>query len=185
MPSPSRRLLALSVCLVLAACRGEVEHAGTVNPTPVPGPVLAARRAADARVAPPAAPATQILFGDLHVHTTFSMDAFMRTLPFMQGEGAHPPADACDFARYCSALDFWAITDHSEGITPRQWAETKESIRQCNAVAGDPANPDLVAFTGWEWTQVGTTPANHWGHKNVIFKDTAEDRLPRRPISAR
>src|SRR5262249_49184583 len=125
------------------------------------------------------------LFGDLHVHTTFSVDAFMRTLPFMQGEGAHPPADACDFARFCSDLDFWAITDHAEGITPEHWKETKEAIRQCNAVAGDPANPDLVSVLGGEWTQVGGTPQDHYGHKNVILLDTAEDKVPVRPISAR
>src|SRR5206468_3030550 len=83
-----------------------------------------------------------------------------------------PPADACDFARFCSALDFWSINDHAEGVSPRHWQETKESIRQCNAVAGDPRYPDLVSFLGWEWTQVGVTPADHYGHKNVVFHDT-------------
>src|SRR4029453_4966828 len=123
-------------------------------------------------------------FGDLHVHTTFSADAFVRSLPMLQGEGAHPPADACDFARFCSALDFWSINDHAEAISPQHWRETKESIRQCNALAGDAKNPDFVAFLGWEWTQVGIPPETHYGHKNVIFRDTADDRVPTRPISA-
>jgi hypothetical protein len=131
------------------------------------------------------APAKQILFGDLHVHTTFSVDAFNRTLPLLQGEGAHPPADACDFARFCSDLDFWSINDHAEGLTPRHWEETKESIRQCNALAGDPGDPDAVAFLGWEWSQMGLTPEDHYGHKNVIFRELEDDRVPIRPISAR
>lgn len=157
---------------------GKLESAGTVNPHRPPPESLASRRAADARVG------SQILFGDLHVHTTFSADAFMRSLPLLGGEGAHPPADACDFARFCSQLDFFAITDHAEGLTPRQWAETKASIRQCNAVAGDAESPDVVAFAGWEWSQVGVTPEQHYGHKNVIFRDTAEEQLPARPIGA-
>ena len=112
------------------------------------------------------------------------MDAFLKSLPLLQGEGAHPPADACDFARYCSALDFFSINDHAEGLTPAQWGETVESIRQCNAVAGDPASPDMVAFLGWEWTQMGTTPADHYGHKNVIVRGLDDDEIPARPIAA-
>lgn len=126
----------------------------------------------------------QILFGDLHVHTTFSTDAFLWSLPIFGGEGSHPLADACDFARYCSAVDFWSINDHSEASTPARWAETKDSIRQCNARAGDPANPDVVAFMGFEWTQVGRTPSEHYGHKNVIFKGLADNEISPRALAA-
>jgi hypothetical protein len=185
--------LSVVACLsiVFVGCRGQHQGPGEVTRKPVPASVIAQRAEREteaARKLPPETapqqPSKQILFGDLHVHTTFSADAFMRSLPMLQGEGAHPPADACDFARFCSGLDFWSINDHAEAVTPRHWQETKDSIRQCNAVAGDPHNPDVVAFLGWEWTQVGTTPADHYGHKNVIFRDTGEDQVPKRPISA-
>jgi hypothetical protein len=125
----------------------------------------------------------QILFGDLHAHTTFSTDAFASSLPILGGAGASPPADACDFARYCSALDFWSINDHASNLTPQHWRETRQSIRECNERSGDPARPDLVSFLGWEWTQVGQTRETHFGHKNVILRDTAEDQVPKRPIA--
>lgn len=136
------------------------------------------------RAEPQALPDKQILFGDLHVHTTYSSDAYNAALPMYQGEGSHPPGDACDFARYCSGLDFWSINDHAEGLTPRQWSQTKDMVRQCNAVAGDPAHPDMVTFLGWEWTQTGSTADSHYGHKNVVLRDTGENEVPVRPISA-
>lgn len=187
----SRVHLVTAAMLVFVACKGNHEGPGTPAQTRVPTPVVNARAtSATATVAKlvPAGeastrPTKQILFGDLHVHTTFSADAFVRTLPMLQGEGAHPPADACDYARFCSDLDFWSINDHAEAISPQHWLETKEAIRQCNAVA-DPANPDVVAFLGWEWTQVGVTAKEHYGHKNVILKETDEDKVPQRPISA-
>jgi len=158
---------------------------GKVHPKPVPSSVLAARALADHTAAQALGTEDdQILFGDLHVHTTYSGDAFLRSLPLLQGEGAHPPADACDYARFCSGMDFFALTDHAESMTPKRWAEERETIRQCNAVAGDPKNPDLVAFSGFEWTQVGLTPENHYGHKNVLFRETDDAHLPARVISA-
>ena len=126
----------------------------------------------------------QILFGDLHVHTTFSFDAFQMSLPMAGGEGAHPVADACDYARHCSALDFWSVNDHAITLGPRRWAETVDSIRECNAIGGMGAEPDMVTYLGWEWTQVGPTPDLHWGHKNVILRDLDDDSIPTRPISA-
>jgi hypothetical protein len=178
----------LAVSLAFGSC-GEHEGPGTIEGERLPAPLVAERERAPAAAARQLAeragvapPATQILFGDLHVHTTFSADAFMMSLPILQGEGVSPVADACDFARYCSALDFWSITDHAESLTPRRWQETKQSIRQCNAIAGNPSDPDLVAFLGWEWTQIGLTPEDHYGHKNVIFRNTEEGSVPVRPV---
>ena len=160
-------------------------------PGVVRGPTrsAAAVKAEEARVAQAAsalavAEPKQILFGDLHVHTTFSFDAFVMSMPAMVGEGAHPPADACDFARHCSALDFWSINDHAEGLTPQNWLDTVSSVRQCNAVGGAGPRPDTVAFLGWEWTQIGATPEEHYGHKNVVLAGERPGDVPARPIAA-
>lgn len=183
------------LCIVLAGgvawlsegATGERLARGAVVSSPVPAQSVAQRATRQIGVAPEGA--AQILFGDLHVHTTYSGDAFLFSLPLFQGEGAHPPADACDFARFCAELDFWSINDHAEYLAPWQWSEIKDSVRECNAVAGDPESPDLVSFLGWEWTQ--SSPAGmpgsegpHFGHKNVIFLDTEEEKVPVRPIGA-
>jgi len=184
-----RSVLLLLSAALLACCTSEEPTAGRID-GPARSPETIAARVATRREPGGARPTTgpehekQILFGDLHVHSTFSIDAFIYSLPIFGGEGAHPPADACDFARYCAGLDFFSINDHAESLTPRLWEEIKRSIRQCNALAGDPDNPDLVAFIGWEWTQTGRTPETHFGHKNVIFPGLADDEIPARPISS-
>jgi hypothetical protein len=183
-------LVVLAVGVFVGAgrgCFGDHEGPGAVTRAPIPRALVDAHASVQAEAAwdMGVRPDKQILFGDFHVHTTFSPDAFFLSLPVVQGEGAHPPADACDYARYCSGLDFWSINDHAEGITPQHWRETVESIRQCNDVAGDAANPDVVAFLGWEWTQVGRTPDSHYGHKNVVLAHTDDGRIPARPIASR
>lgn len=159
---------------------------GVITGTAVPRGFIAARGAsvrAGASAVGVAQP-KQILFGDLHVHSTYSFDAFTLSLPMSGGDGAHPVADACDYARHCSALDFFSINDHDLTLTPARWRETVDSIRQCNAIAGDGENPDLVTYLGWEWTQVGPTPETHYGHKNVILRGLGDDEIPTRPIAA-
>ena len=183
-------VLLLLFALVWAAGRGafgDREHDGVITQTRRPDAVVArtsqTRRAAAGPMAD--ASAKQILFGDLHVHTTFSQDAFMFSLPMIGGEGAHPPSDACDFARFCSALDFWSINDHAASISSEEWADTVDSIRRCNAIGGGGGeHPDTVAFLGWEWTQVGITPDQHYGHKNVVLAGIGEDEVTARPIAA-
>ncbi len=179
-------LLAISV---LGGCGGSDQPSGEIAGS---GKALDELRDRDQRrtetarqLSPKANVDKRILFGDLHVHTTYSIDGMAMEMPVMAQQGFHPPPDACDFARYCADLDFFSFNDHAENLTEEHWRVTKETVRQCNASVLDPDNPDLVAFAGWEWTQVGTTPESHWGHKNVIFPGTAEDELPSRPITAR
>lgn len=162
---------------------GRHEGPGEVTRAPIPREVVSSREEVERKAAGTAA-VKQILFGDLHVHTTFSTDAFLWSLPMMQGDGAHPIADACDYARFCSALDFWSINDHAEATTPQKWRETKETIRRCNAVAGDPKSPDVAVFLGWEWSQVGRTPEDHYGHKNVVLLGLEDHEVPARAIGA-
>lgn len=127
----------------------------------------------------------QILFGDLHTHTNYSLDAYIFNTELVKGLGVVTPADACDFARYCSVLDFWSINDHAEGLTPRVWADTVDSVRDCNAASGSAANPDMVSFVGWEWSNSNRDDIpSHYGHKNVIFRSWDEGQTPTRPIAS-
>ena len=179
--------LALGILQLLGSgFLGEPWDGGHPIDAPIPDAVthdrVAAQRAAAARAG--VSEPRQILFGDLHVHSTFSTDAFMMALPMSGGDGARPVSDACDFARHCSALDFWSINDHALALTPRRWDETVRAMRECAEVSGDPTSPDVSPFLGWEWTQVGTTPENHYGHKNVVLRHLDDGRIPARPISA-
>jgi hypothetical protein len=187
-------IIALTLAMTSVAMAGPHKSTGTLadqgtayeNARPDPqGTIHTAPRPATLRPpAPTGQPGEQILFGDLHVHSTMSWDAFVLALPVFGGTGTHPPADACDFARYCSSLDFFALTDHAEALTPRVWGETKATMRRCSAVgANSGGDGDLITFTGFEWTQAGTTADNHYGHRNVIFRDQDEAHLPRRSIS--
>ena len=185
--------LALAASVLVTGCGGD-RPAGRVE-GPARGPEAiaaqaAGQAAAQAQIAsesarPAASGAKQILFGDLHVHTTYSLDAFAMELPLTGLPGVHTPADACDFARHCAALDFFSLNDHAESLTPEHWAATKDVLRQCDALSGQAGDQDLIAFAGWEWTQIGLTPETHWGHKNVVFPGLADADLPARPISAR
>lgn len=172
----------LLIITFLFACSGELPTAGNIEGKVLNTETVSARAQRQSTTNPGAE--KQILFGDLHVHSTFSMDAFIGSLPSMQGDGLHPVADACDFARYCSDLDFWSINDHALALNQDYWNQTRRSIEQCNAVAGDQANPDMVSFLGFEWTQVGRDIDSHYGHKNVIFRNENAKTIPARPIAA-
>ena len=125
----------------------------------------------------------RILFGDLHVHTTYSLDAFLGNLPILEGEGTHPVSDACNFARFCANLDFFSVTDHAEFLTRREWEETIDSLRNCSEISKVKDEDEIIPLAGWEWTQTSLNPEDHYGHKNVILKSLDKD-IPSRPIGA-
>jgi hypothetical protein len=127
----------------------------------------------------------QILFGDLHAHSSYSTDALLLQSSFLGGNGFRTPETHCDYARFCSRLDFWSINDHPEGMWPELWRRTKDAVRRCNQLeGGDSHSPKMVTFLGWEWTQDAESPDACFGHKNVILKETAEDKVPARSIGS-
>ena len=178
--------LLFALQLVGSGRLGSPVSGGTPTAERVPGAHVADRseRVRSAAASVDATEATQILFGDLHVHSGFSLDALAAGV--FTGGDPYTVADACDFARYCSQLDFWSINDHAMNSTPRRWRETIDAVRECDArgAAGGASPPDLVSYLGWEWTQMGTRPENHYGHKNVVLRDLDEGRIPTRPIAA-
>ena len=153
-----RGVLAAGVLLVVFGAAawlvlggGKLQNDGTITNRSLDPELVDVREAGQRAVVDDAHASTRIFFGDLHVHSTLSVDAYQWSLPLMGGEGVHPPADACDFARFCSQLDFYSLTDHAEALTPRTWEMVRESVRQCNAVGAETEQPDLVAFSGFEW----------------------------------
>ncbi len=106
------RALLLGATLILAACGSRDTGTGAAAPavtTPAP---------AQSAVAP--APARVLLFGDLHIHTSLSADAFStgaRALPddaYRYAKGEEIMHGAGYPIRLERALDFAAVTEHSE-----------------------------------------------------------------------
>jgi len=125
-----------------------------------------------------------ILFGDLHAHTSTSLDASLLSLPLLKAR-PYGPDDACAFARFCSQLDFWSINDHAEEMLAEHWQENLASVRDCNArFDGYHHDAEMVTFLGWEWTQSTNDPATDFGHHNVVLKDTCSEAIPARPFAA-
>ena len=122
-------------------------------------------------------PLENIYWGDLHIHTQYSIDAYLGGM-----SGGRYAREAGLYVLYCSKLDFYSVTDHAEMLTKVEyWPEAINAAQNIGAIgASRPdsrGDPSIVAFTGWEWTQQGP-----YGHKNVILKWDDPKRLPPSPI---
>ncbi|KPK15205.1 MAG: hypothetical protein AMJ62_10150 [Myxococcales bacterium SG8_38] len=125
-----------------------------------------------------------LLWGDTHVHTSFSPDA--REL----GTRSADPNTAYNWAKglpvvhpYTQArvqlerpLDFVIVTDHAEGLEETKWNDVVEAAERHYA-------PCLfTTFIGWEWT---SEAAGRSLHRIVFMNEGAEQGRQLVPFSAR
>jgi hypothetical protein len=100
----------------------------------------------------------EVYWGDIHVHTSYSSDAFMH------GSLALPD-DVCAAAKN-NGLNFAAVTDHAEynPVTGRMseyfWNDTVAQMQNGSCVE----TSTFIPFIGYEWT------SQTYGHKTVIFR---------------
>jgi hypothetical protein len=89
-------------------------------------------------------PAERLWWGDLHSQTFFS-------------DGLRCPEELYHFARHESFLDIFAMADHAEHLTDRQW-------EYFCAVTNDSYDPgEFATLIGFEWT------AHFPGHRNCYY----------------
>ena len=99
-------------------------------------------------------PDEQVYWGDLHSHARRSFDA-TGDLPF-------------HYARDVARLDFYALTDHVEGLSDEMWQEVRLATQDWY----DPGR--FATILGYE----ATFPAP-WAHHNVYFRDDGDVRVGR------
>lgn len=115
--------------------------------------------------------ASYIYWGDNHTHTRYSTDAWLAIAD--SGELSRTGKDvtaACEFARFCSDLDFFVSSDHAEMLTDETWRRIRSQVVQCNAEVTP--EDEFVAYAGFEWSQNPVTPGaspNRYGHRVVHF----------------
>jgi len=118
------------------------------------------------------APEYNVYWGELHGHTGISCDANFR------GGVRGRPRDAFEYVREVVLCEFCGLTDHHNAhvgehgspshhcrITPEQWAETQEAVRD----AYEPGA--FVPFLGLEWR-------DSRGDTNVYFRDHTGECIP-------
>ena len=163
---PSVACLAL-VAALAGACDGGSSGGQTATATP-PTPSVP--------TTPPAPQdRTRLLWGDLHLHTAWSFDAFVFTTTatpddaynFAKGAAlAHPAGGSYKLDR---PLDFLAVTDHSEYVGVVNTGADKTSPLSTLAVMAQLLSPD-PRVSGQAFVAMGT--AIHAGNKDYFAPQT-------------
>jgi hypothetical protein len=147
-------------------------------------------------IAPPAAQAQvgscdhytvdrQPFFGDTHVHTTFSFDAWgiehdpRAAYTHAQGgtivlPGGISNPDATHTVTMDEPLDFAIVTDHAEGLAAN-WGQTQSAAEEFYDRSSACA---FTTFPAWEFS---SNPNGENLHRNVIFRN---EFVPAAPFSA-
>jgi hypothetical protein len=100
-------------------------------------------------------PQEQIYWGDLHSHTRFS-----------GADGVGHPEDAYEYAQYISALDFYAMTDHSGPVEPMVSRLTSVEWPEYCRLAEKYYQPkQFVTLHAYECSFYAP-----YGHHNVYFR---------------
>jgi hypothetical protein len=89
-------------------------------------------------------PAERLWWGDIHSQTYFT-------------DGLRCPEELYAFARDEAFLDIFALSDHAEHLTDRQWDYFVAVTNDCNAPG------EFATLVGLEWT------SHKWGHRNVYY----------------
>ena len=123
-------------------------------------------------------------FGDLHVHTSWSFDAFIfnvRTSPddaYNFGKGQAIPHASGKSIQMGRALDFMAVTDHSEYMGIMMQMQDAENPLAKLAIAKEINNPDsevsLQAFG-----KIGFSMATSWPYEELLQKDIIQSTWQR------
>jgi hypothetical protein len=163
--------MALLAVTILAACGPEKPAEPTIAESAIPAAVAPETEAAPARPAP--TPQREAYFGAVHVHTSYSFDAFTNGT-------VSKPADAYEWAKgkpiqgnkaglmmkIKTPLDFYAVSDHAEmmGVFPRM-SDPNDPLSKLpiNFSTGDldPALTDPVISRS-VWTEIVKTADAHY-----------------------